>query len=265
MKTWIILFNMLPMVFFMGYQGGYDLIQTVKVGEAEGFSVDQFNNIYIINGSELIKYDENAKQLYSFSNPILGDIFQVDVQNPLNPYVFYRDVNQLVIVDNRLNSSTALDFTDYGFLDVRFLSFSDQNNVWFYDQATDKIYRFNMQFNKVSNTSLNITQISGSENLPQGMLSTIDQVFLNVPDKGVFVFDAVGAFQKLIPLKGISSFDVKKKRLVAIQSGKLIEYDLITSAVRDLSLAESDLRGVKVVMDRIYLLTETEVRSYREK
>ncbi len=246
-------------------QEKFELIKSIPAKDVDHFSVDQFQNLYLVKGNELIKYDRNAKQLYSFSNPILGDIYEVDARNALNPYIFYRDVNQLVIVDNRLNSSTALNFTDHGFLDVRFVSFSDQNNVWFYDQATDKIYRFNMQRNKVSNTSLNITQISGSENLPEDMVSTIDQVFLNVPDKGIFVFDAVGAFQKLIPLKGVKAFDVRMKKLFAIQDTLALSYDLYTAKIEQLALPVVGVKSVKVEADRLFLLNNKELQIYQYK
>lgn len=246
-------------------QSEFEKIASVKLKGAKDFSVDQFKNFYVVKGVELIKYDPEAKKLYSFSEPILGDIYQVNVFNAMNPYVFYKDVNQLVVVDNRLNSSTALNFTDQNFLDVQFVSFADQNNVWFYDQATDKIYRINMQTKKVSNQSLNITQISGSENTPGGMVSTIDQVYLNVPDKGVFVFDAVGAFRSVIPLKNVSSFDVSKDALYAISGGSLIKYDFTTSKISTVNLLVEGAQVVKTLKDTIYLLTDKTLEVYRIK
>ena len=245
-------------------QKSYELLLSLQLGAVDDFNVDQFKNIYVVNGTELIKYDPDAEKLYSFSQPILGDIYQVDVQNALNPYVFYRDVNRLVIVDNRLNANAEINFTEYGFLDVQFISFADQNNVWFYDQATDKIYRFNMQMKSTSNQSLNITQISGSENQPRGMISTIDQVYLNVPDKGILVFDAVCAFQKLIPVKDVVSFAVRKKQLYIIQDEKLQIYDLNTARLLPVALTEKDMRSIKVTTDRIYLLAENSLKIYRE-
>ncbi len=265
MKLLFSVLGALLLSFLPPLQLKYELEKVIPAKDVDCFSVDQFKNIYLVKGNELIKYDHQAKQLYSFSNPILGDIYKVDARNALNPYIFYRDVNQLVIVDNRLNSSTALNFTDYGFLDVRFVSFSDQNNVWFYDQATDKIYRFNMQRNKVSNKSLNITQISGSENLPGDMVSTIDQVFLNVPDKGIFVFDAVGAYQKLIPLKGVKAFDVQKKKLYAIQDSVAVSYDLLTSGISLIPIDVSEVKSLKAEADRLFMLAPDELRIYRHK
>ncbi len=265
MKLIFAFFGVILLAALPAVQEDYSLAKVIPAKDVDYFSVDQFSNIYLVKGNELIKIDRDAKQLYSFSNPILGDIYQIDARNALNPYIFYRDVNQLVIVDNRLNSSTALNFTDQGFLDVRFISFSDQNNVWFYDQATDKIYRFNMQRNRVSNTSLNITQISGSENLPEDMVSTIDQVFLNVPDKGIFVFDAVGAFQKLIPLKGVSAFDVRMKKLYAVQDTVALSYDLVTAKVSPITLDISGVRSIKAEADRLFLLKQNELQVYNKK
>lgn len=241
-------------------QTGY--IASYKLPSIDQFYVDQFQNIYVVKGPELRKYDPTYKQLYSFSNPIKGNISQADVLNALNPYIFYKDWNEVVVVDNRLNASTAINFNDYGFLDVQFISFSDQYNVWFYDQATDKLYKFNLPSKKVSNTSLNITQLVGKENEPKNMISTINMVYLNVPDKGILVFDALGALQKTIPVKGVESVQVQGQQLYFLKDQHIHLYDLQTAQTSQLELELKEIKSFQLSGKKIYLQTKSGIEVY---
>jgi len=224
--------------------------------------VDQFQNIYVVIGPELRKYDPTYQQLYSFSNPIKGNISQADVLNAMNPYIFYKDWNEVVVVDNRLNASTAINFNNYGFLDVQFISFADQYNVWFYDQATDKLYKFNLPSKKVVNQSLNITQLIGSENQPEGMVSTINKVYFNVPEKGILVFDALGALQKTIPVKDVSHLSVQGKELYYIQKDDLFFYDLSTGKIQPLTYEVTQPQAIRVSGNKLYLKTAKGISVY---
>ena len=237
-------------------------VNTLKLSKVDQFYVDQFQNIYVVIGPELRKYDPTYKQLYSYSNPLKGAISQVDVLNALNPYIYYKDWNEVVVVDNRLNASTAINFNDYGFLDVQFISFSDQYNVWFYDQATDKLYKFHLPSKKVVNTSLNITQLVGIENVPQAMVSTINKVYLNVPEKGILVFDALGALLKTIPLKNVVGISIQGNDLYFIEKGSLHLYNLTTSDLVSFETEKTQISTVKVSGKRIYLKSKSGINVY---
>lgn len=246
-------------------QEGLPLLQEIPLKSVDGFSIDQFDNVYIIRDSELLKYNDKAEQLASFSDPILGDIYQVEVRNAMSPYIFYRDVNQMVVVDNRLNSKSTFNFSDFGFIDVKFVSFSDQNNVWLYEQSTDKLYRVNPQKQIATNKSVAITPIIGGENEPIGLLSTLNQVYLNVPSKGLFVFDAVGSFEEVIPIKNIASFDIYKNLVYALVDGSVVLYNLNTGTKATLMKVDENTTSLKVSSNRIYLLSAKSLKIYSRK
>ncbi len=244
-------------------QQGFTLVSTLPVKMSDDFSVDQFGSLYLIYRNELLKLDNVGKEIHSFSNPILGEIHQVDVLNPLNPYVYYKDANRLVVLDNRLNENSSLNFSDFNFWDVQFISLSDQENVWFYDQATDKLYRFNIPQKKQTNASLNITQLIGEENEPEGMESTIDNVYLNVPPKGIYVFDAVGSFLRTIPLTELHDYDVYGKTLYGLKGGKVVLYDLETGRIVPVLFNETALRSIHFNGEALFLYDGSSIKIYK--
>lgn len=238
-------------------------IGEIKVENADRFTVDQFQNLYFIHGEELTKTDPHGKQLYSYSDPLYGTISQVDVFNPLKPYLFYKDYNRLVVLDNRLNVSNKVDLTEEGFLDVQFMSFSDQDNAWLYDQSADKLFRFNLGSMKITNQSLNITQLLGSENTPAGLVSTADNIYLNVPGKGIMVFGATGSFLKLIPFKKVVSMDANGKSLLILNGDELLLYNPVSGLSSTLQKTITGIRQVKFCNDTIYVFYGNEIRLFK--
>jgi len=230
------------------------LRSTIPLPNQELFSADQFGNIYTVSGTEFIKLDVEGQKLFSYSTPLFGDISQVNVFDPLNPYLFYRDANQMVVTDNRLNEALRFNFSEHGYFDVRFLALAGQGLIWFYDQATDKLYQLNPNDGSVSNQSVNITQLTNTENQPTELVSTVGKLYLNIPETGILEFSAVGAFKRKLPLKEVKSFDVAGNYLVALRGDQLIQFNLETSAVQKLLLpAAFSPQQLKFYRNLLYL------------
>ena len=240
----------------------WQLREEIKLPPADLFGVDQFGFIYTVKGNEIRKHNEQGEEIYSYANPVLGDIYEIDLLNPLAPYLFFRDANQMVVLDNRLNDKSQLNFNDLDFIDVQLISFSDQENVWIYDQANDRIYRLNIRSRNTTNRSLTITQIVDAENRPVGMVSSIDKVFLNIPGEGIYIFDATGAFSKIIPLTGVSLFDVEGKLLIAVTDEELVFYNLATGSSESWNPELGEIRDLRLFNSMLYLFDGRKLRIY---
>ena len=259
----------LLLIFLGGYfslcSQGWELKTEIRLPDADIFSIDQFGNIYAVRGFELQKFNDLGEELYAYANPVLGEIYEIDVLNPMAPYLFFRDANQMIVLDNRLNQKGDLNFSDHHLIDVQLISFSDQENVWFYDQSSDKLHRFNIRTNTSTNQSLTITQIVGAENQPAGMVSSIDRVYLNIPEHGIYIFDATGAFVGIIPLKGVEFFDIEGKQLVGVNDKELLIYNLRDGTYSSRDIDISSIRDVQIHQNMFYILMSDRIRVYRVK
>lgn len=259
------LFILLVLIFLARENAAQEWVlqKALHLPEAELLGVDQFGSIYTARGYDLRKYDPDGEEIYAFANPVLGDIYEIDVLNPLAPYLFFRDANQMVVIDNRLNQKGQLNFNEFHFIDVQLISFSDQDNVWFYDQGNDKLYRFNIRSRMTTNESLNITQIVGEENQPAGMVSSIDKVYLNIPGHGIYIFDATGAFSGIIPLLGVNIFDVEGKQLVAVRGEEVIFYNLRTGSSETWKPEIDDIKDIRLFNSTLYLFDGDDLKVYQ--
>ena len=100
--------------------------------------VDMMNNIYYLSGSELSK----NKKLF-FSDFSLGDIYNVDLFNPLKLKLWYKDYNTMVVLDNFLNEIVRVNFNNLNDPnEISHVSTSNDNTMWVFDQLSMKIKKF---------------------------------------------------------------------------------------------------------------------------
>ncbi len=234
-------------------QAEFELEASLKLPGVDYVTADQFGNIYTISGNEFKKYDRQGLELCAFSKPILGELAIADVFNPIRPLLFYRDANQVVITDNRLNEKQLLNLSEFGFYDVQLLALADQENIWLYNQSTDLLYRLNINSATASNRSLNITQLLAKENTPSQLISTVDHLYLNVPGAGIMVFDALGSFKNLLPLKNLDSFDVAGNRLYGLRAGRVLIYNLNDGQLEPVLMEDRNWRQLQFAGDKLYL------------
>lgn len=239
-----------------------DPVQTFKIRNADGLTVDQFGYIYITQFDQLKKYDPKGKEVFAYSNPLVGSIHSVSALDPMNLLLFYKDQAQITTLDNRLSEQTALKFTEYGLSDVQLISQSDEENIWVYDQATDKLYRLNKNRSSVTNKSLNITQITKEENTPVQLESTYNNVYLNVPEKGILVFDATGSLIRTLPIKQVDHFALSGNELIACISRDIFSIDQKTGKQTLIHKNDKDIISLAVSKDLLYILSGKTLEVY---
>jgi hypothetical protein len=81
------------------------------------YGVDDFEAIYYgVNSAFIKKKGEKIQQFYDVQ---LGDLTEVDLINPLNILLFYKDTQTVVLLDNRLNEKQRISLN---YLHLDFLS-----------------------------------------------------------------------------------------------------------------------------------------------
>jgi hypothetical protein len=242
----------------------FKLLKTIPVKKgADLLTADQFGNLFLSYQEELIKLSPQGKELYSYSDPLYGDISTVDALNAMNPLVFYNDVNQLRLLDNRLNESRAYNLLDAGFIDPALVAYTDEDNIWIYDQVQDRLIRYNLRFSKPNAQSLTITQITEYENKPEGLFCSFNNVLLALPGQGLLVFDALGAYEKTVtlPKNQMLSFYNQSLLMVSPQGGVTL-YNLEKDKKWLGLLPEKGIEKVYFEGSKIYLLINNSLKVY---
>lgn len=107
---------------------------------------DQFNNLYFSKDLTLHKFS-NGK-VYQYQNLQFGAIESIDLLNPLEITVFYKQFNAVVILDNNLNPIQNISFNNSTqFKSVTFATTASKHKIWIFNQLNQQLELFDYSEN----------------------------------------------------------------------------------------------------------------------
>lgn len=116
-------------------------LNTIELDADEFLGYDSLGYVYYIKNNVLSKKKE--AEYYNYSNIALGKISRVDLQNPLKLVLFYEDFNTIVTVDNQLNETQKINFSENTFPIVATATgLAAQNQLWVFDSNTQQLGLF---------------------------------------------------------------------------------------------------------------------------
>lgn len=113
-----------------------------ELGEFAG--QDNFGSVYSLFENEFRKKTKEGKTSF-YKNVSLGKIHQVDLQNPLQIVLFYKQFTTAVLLDNQLNETMKINFSELSIpLNPEAVSLASQNKLWLYDMLSQKLGLFDV-------------------------------------------------------------------------------------------------------------------------
>jgi hypothetical protein len=104
-------------------------INTIQFDGDEFLGYDSFGYHYTIADNVFSKI--NSKENFEYKNVALGRITKVDLQNPLKIVLFYENFNTVVTLDNQLNESQKINFSDSAIpIVATAIGIASQNRLW---------------------------------------------------------------------------------------------------------------------------------------
>lgn len=233
------------------------------------FLTDHLKNIYIItNKNELLKYDGEGYFDSRFSFKKFGRIASVDVTNPFKIILYYTDYQCIVIIDAALNPIKTIFLNDMGVANAGAIAMGDGGHIWIYDAGVNKILRYSVDATgfKLSYKSTTLDQNLSSLQINQ-MLIKDNYIYMNVPTKGILVFDQLGKYLKTLDVVNASGLQIIDNQLFYKQSNQFFRFNLQTLAKMPINLPEgvSGDRYIQIQKGRIYAQRSTSIDVYDEK
>lgn len=129
-------------------------IATQKIDADVFVGFDAMENSYYIKNN--VFYKQHKQDLWQYKNLSLGKITRIDIQNPLNIILFYENFNAVVMLDNQLNETQKINFSENSIpILVTAVGISTQNRLWIYNSLQQQIGLFDY----LKNTFLTITPL----------------------------------------------------------------------------------------------------------
>jgi hypothetical protein len=131
-----------------------------KVGFSADLFVgaDKFDYLYFIKNNVLYK-QKNGVSL-EYKNLALGQITKVDLLNPLKVIVFYERFNTAVTLDNQLNETLKIDFSQIKTpIVVSKIGIAAQNQLWVFDLNSQQIFLYDTSKGTLKSVGLPISEV----------------------------------------------------------------------------------------------------------
>jgi hypothetical protein len=143
MKNLIYLFVLFYTVLLSAQDKKWSLTNrdTIAFHADDYIGFDSFRAQYYIKNNVFIKKTET--QIWQYKNLSFGKISNVDIQNPLNIVLFYEDFNTVILLDNQLNETQRINFSESPIpilATATGLAFG--NRLWIYNNLSQQIGLF---------------------------------------------------------------------------------------------------------------------------
>jgi hypothetical protein len=135
MKTLCTLFLLLILNLFK-----QDKILIVLESKPEIFACDHFDNVYVYTKNILKRFNSVGIDEAQYSSLSYGHLNSLDVSDPMQLTLFYKDFNLVQLLDNKLNPiGEPLYLDKLGFTSVDCVCKSRQGGIWIFDSFAQKL------------------------------------------------------------------------------------------------------------------------------
>jgi len=240
----------------------YELVSKIPLNGG-AFITDNIQNAYVYSANVLKKYDVHGNMLYQYDNKSYGSISYVDVNDPLKVMVFYKDFPEIVFLDNTLSlNGSPISPADMGFSLATLACISHSNGAWMYDAQGMQLVRFDLNLNITEKTG-NLVQALGMRLNPNYLTEYNSYVYMNDTAQGILVFDQYGTYFKTIPIKGLTSFEVRGDNLVYNKGSHVHAFHLKTIMEDDTPAPDSAATLVRIEKNILFEECKDTLRIYK--
>lgn len=134
------------------------LILYVNANAQKILKQDILGASYTIDNQEVTK--KFRSNIFTYKNILLGNLTNLDVVNPLQLVLFYKQQNTIVILDNQLNAINTINFNKLSQpIQAFYAGLASQNQIWLFNSNDKRVYLYNILQHKIKS----ITNVIESE------------------------------------------------------------------------------------------------------
>jgi len=237
-------------------------------GDYTNFYADNLGNVFLVSKTnQLKKLDEHLEPVTVFNDTRrYGNIYSLDVTNPLKLLVYYRDFTTLLVLDRFLNVRNTIDLRKYDILQAKAVAQSYDNNYWVFDELDNAIKKIDDNGNVLFKSS-DFRVLFSDHFDPSYIIDANGLLYLYDEKKGWLVFDYYGTFKRRIDVSNRRDVQIFNNQIVARDSAYLYYYNTKTFTEQrilpDINL--SNAIKVQQALNKIFVLQKDGLSVYSIK
>lgn len=223
------------------------------MGTFKFFEIDALHNIYLVNNTQIKKYNAQGKFLCEFQDALQGSIATVDVKNPMKILVFYKELSTVVFLDQYLTKISAFtDLYNKTNREPELVCTANDGGLWIYDQIANQVIKVNKNYT-VEHQSQNLAGFQLHK--PFQLIEKNKTLYLVAHNK-TLLFDAFGIYISTIPVAINNEIQIAdENKIIWITKHQQINYNQLSKTLDTLPLnAPEDILSTKISGNYIYFL-----------
>lgn len=232
----------------------------------ESITTDMQGNVFLTMGSTLDAYTADGVKLLNYSEPLYGNIAQVDAGIASKILVFYRESGVIMLLNNELSPiGTPLNLFSTSLMTVGLAAMGNPNKIVLYDEANQDLLITDLSLKLLSRTDITFPgefHPTDMQVLPEHRIALLDTV------RGICLFDFFGTFEREIPISGIKTMQLMKNQIIYLKDNKLYSYSLPTTStpmtVEEIDIPlRQEIKTFSFFQNVLYYIDEKENFPYR--
>lgn len=236
-----------------------ELVKNISNSKGIQFaSFDHLDDFYLVNNNQITKQTKDKK--YNYSNLLYGEISSIDIRNPFQILVFYKDFQSFVVLDNQLNEILNFNFSaQFPELDVISVSASNKNFYWVLDGISRRIFLYDAGQNILKPVSVPF------ENKFFDWNSNANSFFIE-SNHIIYTYDIYG---KVTQMSFSIEFDkidlISPTNFITLTDQDLFYHNLDTKQNLKINLRNDKLNSFEINNGFLTIFTDTEINIYKLK
>lgn len=242
----------------------FQFIKSIK-GDIVNFTVDNLDNIYILNSRNQVKKLNNNGDSVAIYNDVkkFGQATLIDVSNPLKVLLYYKDFTTVVVLDRFLNAVNTIDLRKQNIFQVKAVGQSYDNKLWVYDELDSKLKKID-EDGKLLLETPDFRFLLDQAPSPTKIFDENKYVYIYDSLKGVYVFDYYGSLKNNIMIDHWSNFKVAGKYIFGTRQNMLYRYEIKSFRVDEWKIPDEiyQSKAFNFSSTRLYVLKDGEIQIY---
>ncbi len=233
------------------------------------WNVDELQNLFLIQGTTIVKCDSSGKELFSQSIKFIGEVSQIEPINALKIAVFSEEQQCLCLFDNTLSlNGKCKYFEEFGIKNAKLIASSNRPNLfWVYDQFNSSLFLIDIISNKLVQKVENIKGqfFKGKTEIDVEKIIEYDNhLYLSNSEEKILEFD------QLMTLSGeyrkhARNFSFFGKKLVEIGKDTIWITSILNNEVKNYKNENKNIQEFKIKGKKFYFSSENKLSIFTIK
>lgn len=199
---------------------------------AKYIQADELGNIYAVSPTnQLYKYDQSGKILATLNYNYSGNITSIDASNPMELYVFYKEINRVIFLDNNLAYRGEIDLSKSNIIQASSVARSYDNGLWVFDLGDLQLKKLDKE-GKQYQSSGNIKQFCNFNFVPGYLADNGKQVILS-NDSVILFFDVFASYARTLKVSNATALQLSAEYLFHTAANHVNMIDLKIGVVKN--------------------------------